>query len=105
MTLPTQSWLKQYKKMDARFNSWHPKNSVRPERGLFRNFFNELKANFSYDDHVLHLVTRMLTRFRIRRMNNEWRLAELKKKLEKKKGRKSPNTLRGAIQLTNRLNN
>ncbi len=91
--------------MDKEFNTYHPKNSVRPGRGLFRNFFLLLKDKFSdYEDPVLHLVTRMLTRFRIRRMNKEYRLAELKKKLLKKKGKKSPKTLRGALQLTNRLN-
>ena len=92
--------------MDKEFNSHHPPNSVRPGRGLFRNFFVLLKTKFGsdYDDQVLHLVTRMLTRFRIRRMNKEFRLAELKKRLARKRGKKSPITLRGSLQLANRVN-
>ena len=92
--------------MDAMFNTHHPKDGVRGGRGLFRDFFLKLKTKFSpkYDDKVLHLVTRMLTRFRIRRMNKEFRLAELKKRLARKKGKKSPITLRGTLQLANRVN-
>ena len=104
LTLPTQTWLCQYKKMDKEFNAHHPKNNVRPGRGLFRNFFLLLKSKFSdYEDPVLHLVTRMLTRFRVRRMNKEHRLEVLRKKLLKKQGKKSPNTHRGSLQLINRL--
>lgn len=110
LTLPTKKWLKHYKSMDAFFHSYHPKNKIKSGRGLFRKFFLELKKKFPiYDDNVLHLVTRVLTRFRIRNMNKRASYLPRSRKLPKgfelkfKNKRKAPITLRGKVQLANRV--
>ena len=107
--MPTQHWLNQYKKMDKEFNTHHPPNSVRSGRGLFRNFFVLLKTKFSnlYDDKVLHLVTRMITRFRIFRMNKITKEKEIAKRIARNqnKKRKSPISSRGNVHLARRTNN
>ena len=95
--------------MDAMFNTHHPKDGVRGGRGLFRDFFLKLKTKFSpkYDDKVLHLVARMITRFRIRRMNKITKEKEIAKRVarNKNKKRKSPISSRGNVHLARRTNN
>ena len=95
--------------MEQMFQSHHPRNSLRKERGLFRNFFQILKTTFpDYQDKVLHLVTRVFSWFRVRAIN---KLAKKKKRPKKepkirgkniKRKRKAPVTLRGKKQLAER---
>ena len=84
--MPLKTWLADYMKMEAYFQGYHPKGSVRPDRGLMARFFIKLKEEFSdYLPPVLFLVTKILTRFRIRALNKE-----AKKKRLQKKGAKTP---------------
>ena len=77
----TKTWLKDYEAIEKIFCAHHPPKSLRNERGLFRNFFNILKAKFPhYNDKILHLTTRVFSWFRIRTIN---KLAKLKKKQRK----------------------
>ena len=86
--MPLKTWLKDYMKMEAFFQEYHPKGSVRPDRGLMARFFIKLKEEFPYYlDPVLFLVTKILTRFRIRALNK----VAKKKRLQKK----GPKTARG----------
>ena len=56
--------------MEAYFQSYHPKGGIRLGRGLMHNFFFQLKKKFPhYPDPILDLVSRLLTRFRIRTIN------------------------------------
>ena len=56
--------------MEALFNQHHPKGSLKKGRGLIGDFFSKLKGTFpQYHESVLHLVTRIFTRFRIRSIN------------------------------------
>ena len=92
--------------MSALFQSYHPCKKINAEKGLFKNFFLELKKNFTcYDDRVLHLVTRVLTRFRVRSMNKrarfKFRPHKLPKRFALKGAKKAPVTLRGKLQLAN----
>ena len=106
LVYPLKTWLHDYQSMEAYFQSYHPKGSIRPGRGLMSNFFNELKKKFpSYADSVLHLVTRVLTRFRLRAIN---RNAKIKKDKPRKlpkciapkgKGKTTPITKRGKRKL------
>ena len=110
MTVPATKWLKDYKAMERLFCAHHPPKSLRNERGLFKNFFNILKANFpQYENKILHLTTRVFSWFRIRTIN---KLAKFKKKAKKEpkviakqkktKNKSGPITLRGKIQLAAR---
>ena len=97
LTLPLKTWLKDYYQMEAWFQAWHPKGSVRPGRGHMLNFVNFLKTKFSpeqYDDRVLIFVTKVFTRFRIRAMNKAARLLEK----QKKRGKKGEKTKRGRMK-------
>ena len=104
-----KKWVRDYKVMDAIFNNFHPKDGVMGGTGLFRNFFMELKERFGhkYDDRILHLVTRVLTRFRIRRMNKLFKEKEIAKRIarNKNKKRKSPISSRGNVHLAHRTTN
>ena len=56
--------------MEAMFKEHHPKNSLKQGKGLFSQFWAKLKGTFpQYHESVLHLVTRIFTRFRIRSIN------------------------------------
>jgi hypothetical protein len=90
LMMPLKTWLKDYMKMEAMFQSYHPKGSIRPGKGLMGRFFIELKKEFQskYEDPVLKLVTKVLTRFRIRALN---KVAKKKRQQEKK----GPKTARG----------
>ena len=46
LTLPTKTWLRDYKSMEHLFFSYHPKNSLLPGRGLIKNLFFLLKEKF-----------------------------------------------------------
>ena len=60
------------------FISHHPKDSLSPGRGLIHNFFTMLKSSFPDHHHIsLHLVTRLMTRLRVRKIN---KIAKLKSK-------------------------
>ena len=89
LTLPLITWLQDYMKMEAMFQSYHPKGSIRPGKGLMGRFFIELKKEFQskYEDPVYKLVTKVLTRFRIRALN---KVAKKKRLQENKKGPKTP---------------
>ena len=95
--------------MDAIFNNFHPKDGVMGGTGLFRKIFMELKERFGhkYDDRILHLVTRVLTRFRIRRMNKLFKEKEIAKRIARNKNRKrkSPISSRGNVHLAHRTTN
>ena len=55
---------------------------------------------FQYDKKVLHLVTRLFTRFRLRKMNETAKKKRNKKNSKNdKKKKKSPITLRGKKQV------
>ena len=91
ITMPTKSFLRDFKKMRKMFNDHHPTESLKRGPGLISNFFEVLKKKFAeYHKKVLHLVARLLTRFRIRAMNRKEK--ELRKKKRKAKG---ANTMRG----------
>ena len=65
-----KSWFKDLKSMDALFNDFHPKNCLRPGRGVTSHFYSLLKSKFpNYDPKVLTLVTKFLTLFRTRTWN------------------------------------
>ena len=67
--------------MELLFNQFHPKNKLRPGRGVTVHFYSLLKDNFpTYDTRVLKLAVRLLTIFRIRTWN---KLAQQKKKGQK----------------------
>ena len=109
LTVPTVVWLKDYKTMEQMFCAYHPPKSLRKGRGLFKNFFEYLKTKFPiYDDKILHLVTRVLTWFRIRTINKlakyKVRPKKVPKVIAKQKDKKSsgPITLRGKKQLAER---
>ena len=83
LQLPLKTWLKDYHEIERYFHSYHPKNGIRPGRGLLNNFFIQIKKRFpNYDDRVLQLTTRVLTRFRMRKVN---RILQ-----EKDRARKNP---------------
>ena len=103
MTLPTRKWLKDYKGLSKIFQSHHPKDSLRTERGLFSLFFLKIKEAYPiYDDKTLHLVTRLLTRLRVNHMNEQFAEQERQKKAARSK-KKCPVTLRGRLQHANRM--
>ena len=99
-----------HKVMEKLFCAYHPPKSLRRERGLFKNFYDVLKAKFPYyKDPVLHLVTRVFSWLSIRTIN---KIAKFKKKEKKEpkivakqkniKTKSGPITLRGKIQLAAR---
>jgi len=110
LTVPTVKWLKDYKTMEQIFNAYHPPKSLKKGRGLFKNFFKYLKTKFPYyDDKVLHLVTRVLTWFRVRTINKiaKYKMRPKKEpkviaKQNKTKKPSVPITLRGKKQLAER---
>ena len=104
--------------MEGMFQQHHPKNGLRPGRGLFSSFFALIKKEFDYyDDKVLLLVTKIFTRFRCRTINKLRKLKKkkgprktkdfkLKAKLEAKRNKavrkRAPVTDRGKIKLAKR---
>ena len=95
MTYPSETWLGDMRIMREMFMEQHPKNSLQKGRGVTTNFFLLLVHHFpQYDKRILHLVTRMFTRFRLRWMN---KLAKKKKN----KGKKHAMSLRGAKNFAN----
>ena len=86
--VPTKVFLKDYHEMESLFQAYHPKFGVRPGRGLFTKFFNKLKKEFPYYlDPVLRMVTKVLTSFRMKALNN----------YHKKKNRKRGTKKRGEV--------
>ena len=67
--------------------SHHPEKGLRPGRGLHYNFYKLLKDTFldKYNDLVLKLTTRVLTRFRVRTIN---RIQRLKDRTEKRRNKR-----------------
>ena len=67
--------------------SHHPEKGLRPGRGLHYNFYKSLKDTFldKYNDLVLKLTTRVLTRFRVRTIN---RIQRLKDRTEKRRNKR-----------------
>ena len=100
LQIPLKTWLKDYQAMSAYFQSYHPKNGIRPGRGLLNGFFNQLKKKFpQYQDPVLHLVTRVFTRFRMRAVN---KLLQNKKKYKPRKDPQNPQKGRKCSPVTPR---
>ena len=94
-TVPTKVFLKDYHEMESLFQAYHPKFGVRPGRGLTSNFFIKLKKEFPYYlDPVLRIVTKVLTSFRMRALNN----------YHKKKNRKRGTKKRGEVTARGRKN-
>ena len=88
LTIPTKSWFKDLKAMDVLFNNFHPKNCLRPGRGVTSHFFALLSSKFpNYDPKILTLVTKFLTLFRTRTWNA---LAKHKKAGQKVENMKIP---------------
>ena len=103
MALPTKNWLKDYKALSKIFQKHHPKDSLRTGRGLFALFFLKIKEAYPiYDNKTLHLVTRLLTRFRVTKMNHMYAEQERQKRAARSKKR-GPVTARGKLQLANRM--
>ena len=109
LTVPTVKWLKDYKAMEQIFHAYHPPKSLKKERGLFKNFFKHLKVKFPYyNDQILHLVTRVLTWFRVRTINKLAKYKNRPKKVPKEIAKKNklkksgPITIRGKKQLAER---
>ena len=101
ITLPLKSWLKDYHAMEAMFQSYHPKYGIRPGRGLTSRFLIELKKKFpKYADPVLMLVTRVLTRFRMRAMNKHAKKKDRKRGTKKGKGEVTPRGRKKTVDLS-----
>ena len=77
-TFSTINWAKDFQEMTRIFISHHPKDSLSPGLGLIHNFFTMLKSSFPNHHHIcLHLVARLMTRLRVRKIN---RIEKLKSK-------------------------
>ena len=77
--------------MEAIFQSYHPKKGIRPGRGLISQLFILFKQRFPhYLDPVLHLICKVLTRFRIRALNVIAKKKNRKKGEKKRKGEVTP---------------
>ena len=99
-TVPTKVFLKDYHEMESLFQAYHPKYGVRPGRGLFTKFFNKLKKEFPfYHDPVLHMVTKVLTRFRIKALNN-YHKKKNRKRGTKKRGEVTPRGRKKTIEIS-----
>ena len=99
-TVPTKVFLKDYHKMESLFQSYHPKYGVRAGRGLFYRFFIELKKQFPiYYDPVLKSVTKCLTRFRIKALNN-YHKKKNRKRGTKKRGEVTPRGRKKTVEIS-----
>ena len=95
LTYPKESFYDDFQSIMQDFNLHHPKNGLRTTR-VVSSFFELLKNKYShYDPKVLHLISRLLTRMRIRTMNQNYRTKRFKKC--KTKGAR---TLRGRNKLS-----
>ena len=98
--VPTNVFLKDYHKMESLFQSYHPKFSIRPGRGLTSNFFIKLKKEFSYyKDPVLRMVTKVLTSFRMKALNN-YHKKKNRKRGSKKRGEVTPRGRRKTVDFS-----
>ena len=94
MACPTEEFKSNTLRMYQLFCSFHPKDSLRKEKGIISGFAKVLKSYFpSYHDQTLFFVSETLTTIRLREMN----YSIFKRKL--KENQSHPYTTRGKNQI------